>query len=62
MATSYIAKAKKAAMEHTLVLNHYVHLTKAMEQGNEPPKVVLAFKVREERVLYYLVAWGRGPK
>ena len=61
MATNYIAIAKKAAMEHTLVLNYYAHLTKAMEQDNEPPKVVLAFKVQEERVLCYLVAWGQGP-
>ena len=33
-----------------------------MEQDNEPPKVVLAFKVRGERVLSYLVAWGQGPQ
>jgi len=41
------------------VLKHYAHLTKAMEQANEPPRVVEVFKIQGKMVLHYLVVWGQ---
>ena len=61
VATNYIATAKKEAMEHVQVLNHYAHLTKAKEQANEPPRVIEVFKVQGKGILYDLGS-GDGPQ